>query len=199
MRLRLVQLDKEDYEGKELHFEYTTDRYYEVSYREDSSGWQITFTERRFDSPVSYSFSESMYQPYMINPLAYAVELGERPVGWLMLRRDYGSGRARIDELLVERPYRGRGIGTLLVKTALAAARRDRMRQVIVETQNHNFPAVQFYRAQGFVFTGCDLTCYSNQDLARQQVRLELAHHLGPDSELSVRLPERRQSIRQTF
>ena len=53
-------------------------------------------------------------------------------------------------------------------------ARRDRRRAVILETQSCNSNALGFYLHQGFTLIGFDACCYTNDDLARREVRMEL-------------------------
>jgi len=47
-------------------------------------------------------------------------------------------------------------------------------RALALETQSCNDPAISFYKSCGFSFIGCDLLAYSNDDIARQEVRLEM-------------------------
>ena len=71
-------------------------------------------------------------------------------------------------------PYRGKGIGRELMKRMLEYARNvSNCRGVILETQSCNYPAISFYRKQGFALTRIDLREYSNEDLQRNEVRLD--------------------------
>lgn len=47
-------------------------------------------------------------------------------------------------------------------------------RAVILETQSCNVGAVGFYLHEGFTLIGFDTCCYSNRDIERREVRLEL-------------------------
>ena len=47
-------------------------------------------------------------------------------------------------------------------------------RAVILETQSCNVSAVGFYLHEGFTLIGLDTCCYSNRDIERREVRLEL-------------------------
>jgi len=48
----------------------------------------------------------------------------------------------------------GRGVGTALVAAAMASARNDQYRAMIVRTETTNDPARAFYEARGFVVDG---------------------------------------------
>jgi len=47
-------------------------------------------------------------------------------------------------------------------------------RAVMLEVQSCNYPAIQFYLKQGFKFTGLDTLAYSNEDIEKKEVRLEM-------------------------
>ena len=100
-------------------------------------------------------------------------------MGWIEVGFERWSGRLRVHELLVAEGHRGRGIGAALLARAAAVARARGARLVILETQSCNVPAIRFYRAHGFELVGFDATCYSNEDAARGEVRLELARPVG--------------------
>lgn len=59
-------------------------------------------------------------------------------------------GTAQINELIVDRARRGKGIGTRLVEAALAEARRRGMDEIELSTENDNTRAIEFYRSRGF-------------------------------------------------
>lgn len=44
----------------------------------------------------------------------------------------------------------------------------------MLETQSCNTGAIAFYRRAGFSLIGLDTCCYSNKDVSRGEVRLEL-------------------------
>ena len=48
-------------------------------------------------------------------------------------------------------------------------------RALILEMQSCNTAAFAFYRAQGYHLAGFDSCCYTNSDIARKEVRLDLA------------------------
>jgi diamine N-acetyltransferase len=76
------------------------------------------------------------------------------PVGYLVICFDYsleyrGKG-GWIDELFVETPYRGKGIGTQLLDLAESACREHGAQFLHLEV-NHGNPAIELYRRRGFV------------------------------------------------
>jgi len=74
--------------------------------------------------------------------------------------------------LLVHRPYRRRGIGTALVRAAIAWGREHRLRALVLETQTNNWAALNFYRRMGFEPSEVDDHFYTNRDLEAGEVAL---------------------------
>ena len=68
--------------------------------------------------------------------------------------------RATIAHLYVSPSSRGRGVGTALLEALDSRARASGARCLWLETQNINFPAIQFYRRSGFRLCGLDDTLY---------------------------------------
>lgn len=69
-----------------------------------------------------------------------------------------------LHELHVLAPYRGQGIGRLLIEALIQKAQNTAYRMLVCETQNTNVPAIQFYQRLGFMLDGIDLSLYSNED-----------------------------------
>ena len=59
-------------------------------------------------------------------------------------------------------------------------ARSEGWRAVILETQSCNVDAIGFYLHEGFTLIGLDTCCYSNRDIERREVRLELGWFPSP-------------------
>ena len=87
----------------------------------------------------------------------------ERPVATGRLLPDGHIGR-----MAVLRKWRGRGIGSFLLKNLLQEARQRGDRSVALSAQVH---AVQFYKAHGFVAEGAE---YLEAGIRHQAMRLEL-------------------------
>jgi GNAT superfamily N-acetyltransferase len=66
----------------------------------------------------------------------------------------------RIDELIVGRQYRRYGVGSLLLNCASDWARERGCWAIVIETQNNNFPAFQFYLRNGLEIWGINRNFY---------------------------------------
>ena len=66
-----------------------------------------------------------------------------------------------------------------MMDKAKEVAVRQKRRAVILETQSCNTNAIGFYLHQGFELIGFDTCCYSNEDIARREVRVNLGFFLA--------------------
>jgi GNAT superfamily N-acetyltransferase len=87
-------------------------------------------------------------------------------VGVAGLRYVEWNRRAIIAHLYVDRAARGQGIGTRLVQSLHDQAQASLARELWVETQNVNAPAVRFYERCGFVLSGIDTSLYDPRDIS---------------------------------
>ena len=85
------------------------------------------------------------------------------PVGTGRLLRDGHIGRMAVLEA-----WRGRGIGSLLLKSLVEKARQSAMKELALSAQVH---AVAFYRAHGFVEEGAE---YLEAGIRHQSMRLRV-------------------------
>lgn len=97
-----------------------------------------------------------------------------KQVGWIELGFDKWNNRMRVWEFLVDKEFRRKGIGTSLMNYAVKIAKAKGARMLVLETQTDNVSAIAFYLRFGFEFAGLDTAAYSNEDIQKKEVRLEL-------------------------
>jgi len=51
-------------------------------------------------------------------------------------------------------------------------AMADGFRCIVCETQTTNFPAISFYKKMGFEIDGLDLSYYTNDDVAQEEIAI---------------------------
>jgi GNAT superfamily N-acetyltransferase len=71
--------------------------------------------------------------------------------------------------------YRRRGVGTRLLEALDTYARSVQARCLWLETQNVNYPAIQFYQHSGFTLCGFDEALYDPETLNSEEVALFFA------------------------
>jgi ribosomal protein S18 acetylase RimI-like enzyme len=133
---------------------YSTDRIYRV--RRDELGFWLD--EELVSPPVHKTYSDP--SPELSDRLL-VVTAGAEVVGYGELRFNSWNDRAEIQGLTVSGNFRGQGVGRLLIQGLDERARQERSARCLwLETQNINYPAVQFYRRLGFRLCGLDETLY---------------------------------------
>ena len=100
--------------------------------------------------------------------------MDDRWVAFLELSQEDWSNRLCINELLVEEAYRGQGIGHLLMEKTKEIGLANGNRALVLETQTCNDLAIHFYRSCGLSVIGLDTFHYSNEDIEKKEVRLEM-------------------------
>lgn len=75
-------------------------------------------------------------------------------------------------DIRVADPCKGRGIGQALFDRSVDWARRQGYRQLKIECQNTNVPAVKFYHKQGAVLSAVDEYAYWQEPECRHEAQL---------------------------
>lgn len=84
---------------------------------------------------------------------------GDTCIGVAVLRRDIFK-YLYLDDLKVNRDYRGRGVGGKLIESCMGEAEKLGLRGVYTIGQDSNLSACLFYLKQGFEIGGFDNRCY---------------------------------------
>ena len=158
------------------------------------SGLDTSFTIERIYRPVREELSfrlveESVNPPlhkqYAFQPAdpaerqnwdytAIAEEEG-RLAGFMAAQYVSWNRRVVLWHLYVMPAYRRLGVGTQLLAALETYALSVEARCLWLETQNTNYPAIQFYRRSGFMFCGFDESLYDPETLANEEVALFFA------------------------
>jgi len=173
--IRIVELSKpEAYLRMLPKSRFSTSEYYDLSVQHEPKCWRISLTRKTFEKLLEKEYEGRLFEDHVEEPRVFAALLGDKEVGWIELGYSKWNNRMRVWEFLVEEEFRRRGIGTLLMKKALKIAEDRGARMLVLETQTNLAPAIDFYEAFGFEFIGFDTAAYSNDDVDKKEVRLEL-------------------------
>lgn len=82
-------------------------------------------------------------------------------------------------DLLIDDDFRRSGIGSQLMDLAKVEARKVGARMLVLETQSCNVPAINFYLQHGFELIGFDLAHYTNNDIERNEFRMEFGFEIA--------------------
>lgn len=141
-----------------LDIAYCTDRIYQI--RRD--GLAFWLSVQRVDPAIGKSYPGSAIA---LSDRLLVACMDDEVVGYGELEFEAWNGRARIEQLYVSSRFRGRGAGRALIDALAERARREPSARCLwLETQNVNYPAVQFYLRMGFRLCGLDETLYRPGD-----------------------------------
>lgn len=152
-----------------LNHSYTTDHVWQMDARGGNDSLTITFRvvslprETRVDYPLR---GEQMLAGWQRRDGFLVAEEDERICGYVTLTSHVEHGIAWVGDLVVDRPWRRRGVGTTLLRAAARWGREHNLMRLVVEVQTKNYPATQFYRSRGLTFCGYNDHYWPNQDIA---------------------------------
>jgi ribosomal protein S18 acetylase RimI-like enzyme len=172
--VEIVELAKEDAYLREIGSKYSSSHFYDLSVRRNSEGWRIDLARKAFDETQNKSYRGKLFEDHVEEPRVFAAHVGDEEVGWIELGYERWNNRMRVWELLVAEEVRKQGIGTLLMNHAVSIARQSGARMLVLETQTNNATAIDFYLRFGFDLVGLDIVAYSNDDVGKREVRLEM-------------------------
>ena len=191
---KIIPLPKAQWEGTIIPIGYTTYTYYDVTVEKNADGYGIKIEKKTLDEPIThtpeeYDFPDKLYAPHWEKAFAWGIvdEGKEMPelMACIETCPEEWSNRLMVTELWVHESLRRQGIGHALMALAKEQARLERRRAVILETQSCNVNAIGFYEKEGFQVIGLDTCCYSNTDVERKEVRLDLGYFLPRAHNLS--------------
>jgi ribosomal protein S18 acetylase RimI-like enzyme len=142
---------------------------------ETRRGVAIRVRRERLKAPFVKQFAEpkgelQRYQGIVRMGWSVGAYVGKKLVGIAIAEPRAWNRSLWVWELDVARDCRRRGIGRRLVGELARRGRAGGLRVLVCETQTTNVPAIDFYRATGFVLDGLDLSYYTNDDLVRGEV-----------------------------
>ncbi|HKZ41852.1 MAG TPA: GNAT family N-acetyltransferase, partial [Candidatus Hodarchaeales archaeon] len=145
---------------------------------DDDSYWTFELELKRFERPFVKNEMLDFFGAYKENCRYFIARVHGQEIGQLAMGYHEWNHRARIWDIYVDKGWRQGGIGTELVKFAIQKAKEWRCRSLVLETQSCNHKAISFYLRCGFSLVGFDLTAYTNEDVLKHEVRLEMGLRL---------------------
>ena len=141
-----------------LDYSFETDRIYQLRTRGNipqESSFAFELVETHVDPPHYHDYREyegtlSGVETRLRHTGGGYIAFADGQVaGAILLDVEEWRSVARISDLLVGRQFRRYGIGSLMISCASDWARKHNCWAIILETQNINYPAIQFYLRNG--------------------------------------------------
>ena len=179
--LEIVALPREQWKGKTIPLVTRSDSYYDFEIDPlDDKGCSIRLIKKKSEkeilhTPEEYDFPDSLYQDHWEKAEAYGVvgDDGELRACIEVCPEEW-SNRLLVTELWICDELQKKGLGKRLMDKAKEVAQAQNRRAIILETQSCNTNAIGFYLHQGFEIVGFDTCCYTNNDIGRHEVRINL-------------------------
>ena len=172
--IRIIELAKNDAYLRELKSKYFTSGYYDLSVCHSFESWTIDLALKPLENKLEKNYQGRLFEDHVEEPRVFAAMLGDRQIGWIELGYEKWNNRMRVWEFLVEEESRRKHIGLALMNHAVQISKEKGARMLVLETQTCNVPAINFYLKFGFELIGFDTSAYSNQDIEKKEIRLEL-------------------------
>lgn len=137
------------------------------------------------DSKISYSIisvkpyekillvDPEDYTTFVDNPqkVIFFADMDGQPVGQIKMV-PWWNKFTYVEELTVDTPFRGKGVGRALLTRAIEWAKTQSFPGVTLETQTNNVPACMLYEKCGFVLSGFDSYAYRNFPECKDEIAL---------------------------
>jgi ribosomal protein S18 acetylase RimI-like enzyme len=149
------------------HNGYTTEIIYSVSSIEFGGSFEFNLKEKSFPyNKIWETTSEDLEElnAFIEQGNSFGAFADEQLTGWIICEHRTWNNSFYIENILIDEKHRRQGIGIMLIKSALKQARKLNCRVIELETQNTNYPAIQFYRRMGFNITGLNTRLYENAE-----------------------------------
>ena len=173
------KLRKDIWKGTLLPIEYTSKEYYDVNMQRTDDGFQISIQKKKFTKPFIHSledceYQDKLYEDWWEDAEAFGIIEDNKLLAAIEICPESWTNRLIITELFVDEKLRGQGYGKRLLDIAKKITVEKNYRTLILETQSSNINAVDFYLHEGFTLIGFDSCCYTNTDLERKEIRLNM-------------------------
>ena len=168
-------LEKQKWKGYMLDMSYTSDYYYDYKRVDSELGWSFIFLKWQFRTPFHNPDhqSDSLYSDDWKDAIAYGAFEGDKLIGAMETCPEWNR-RLRVTEMWVDSRHRRKGVGSALMEHVKQIAKEEGRRALVLETQSRNAGAIAFYISQGYTMIGFDDCCYSNNDMEKEGIRIEM-------------------------
>lgn len=152
-----------------LDHSYTTDSVWQVEEREEIGVLTVAFRVASLPREMRVNYprqGEELLAGWRRRDGFLVAEEGGHIYGYVALTAQAEHGIAWVGDLVVDRPWRRRGIGTALLQSAAQWGRDNDLGWLVLEVQTKNYPAIRFCRSRGLTFCGYNDHYWPSRDIA---------------------------------
>lgn len=180
--MQITRIFEEDYpKNKKVKIEYTSDYFYrvKVQVKPDNKGWVFEWEKASFKESFSKRWDYQLFEPYKGEAEYYVLQNAEdREIGIAVFEHQSHSNRTRVWDIIIQPEYQRKGFGTLLIDFIYKKAKKFGSRALVLECQNTNIKAINFYLKNGFNLIGFDLEAYTQEQGGGIEARFEMSKNL---------------------
>lgn len=155
----------------QLDHQYVTDYVWQMRINDGSNRLDVTFVTEHLPRLMSVEYPADERRLRLALGEKQCFLVAERRenselLGYLTLQALQSHAIALVQDVVVSRHYRRRGIGTRLLNVARRWAQEHGSKRLILETQTKNYPGIAFCQHAGLTFCGFNDQYFANQDIA---------------------------------
>jgi GNAT superfamily N-acetyltransferase len=152
-----------------LDHSISTEHVWQMAMEEGDGAFSVLFRPARLprSTKVLYPRSGDTLMDSWNGHMCFLVaEWEQEVVGYVNVQEEATQETAWVADLVVDRAFRLKGIGTALLRASREWAIERRFRRLVVETQTKNYPGISFLKKRGLQLCGYNDLYYPNQDIA---------------------------------
>jgi GNAT superfamily N-acetyltransferase len=152
-----------------LDHSYTTDHVWQMETREENGAMTVVFRKARLPRAVKIKYprqGEDLLAGWRRRDGFLVAEEDEHVHGYAALTAQAEYGIVLMGDLVVDRPWRRRGVGTALLQAAAQWGHEHELTRLVLEMQTKNYPAIRFCQSRGLAFCGYSDHYWPHRDIA---------------------------------
>ena len=129
----------------------------------------ISFRQTHLPRPIRLAYPrkpEKLKDDWQKKAVVYIATMGDQPVGYLNIIMQPANPFAWVTDLVVDDPYRRKGIACELLLAGREWAGERNLQRIVLEMHLKNHPASCLAQKMGFQFCGYNDHYYENQVIA---------------------------------
>jgi len=148
---------------------YRTDRVWQLDAREEIENIAITFRIARLPREIKVDYprlGEELMVGWQKRDSFLVATEGTKVRGYVAMNVEAEHSILWVGDLVVDRPWRRRGIGTALLLAAGQSGRSQGLTRLAIAVPTKGYPAIRFCQSHGMTFCGYSDHYWPGQDIA---------------------------------
>jgi len=154
-----------------LDSDFQTEHVWQMTVQDIAEEIRVSCRRQRLPRPLQARHNPSQARLELALQQEYCFVVAQEKdsnhiLGYVSMRPEPASQAAYLQDIVIDRPYRRRGLGSHLVRVARVWAGDYRLRQMIFEIPTTNFPSILFAQSLGFSFCGYNDHHFLSREIA---------------------------------